>query len=419
MKLKGLWVYRQRLIKKIASQPAAKCGAPTNFVTALLLVLICLLSTKKVLAQDSLPKNTFSPGLQLYLGYIPKTYPIAPQSRYATLASISLLWQFNGRDQWHQHYHYPKGGLELFYGSFDNPAELGYSIGLVPTFEIGSKKSDKKWRARFGLGAAYFSKKYDAVSNTQNYYIGAHFTNMTTIGFLVQNKMSSDYTVDYGASLVHYSDGHTALPNVGLNLLMFQARITRSSATAKMKHKIEKQSNQLSYAVKAGLGKHQFGATEKAVGGPTYPSYHLSSWVSKGWRQIHLLQAGMTIAYYSSFYDYITSQEVAFKNDRIAASTGLIFAGHEFVFGKLSLSTQAGFYFYNPFFIKQKKIEGTWDHFSEKLAAFNSNRVGMIYYPFKKSNSLNNVKHQLMLGISIKANLAQADLFEYSVGYVF
>src|SRR6185369_6304568 len=104
----------------------------------------------------------------------------------------------------------------------------------------------------------------------------------------------------------------------------------------------------------------QFGATEKAVGGPQYPSYHLSAWVSKPYRNIHLFQAGFTWAYYTSFYDYITSQGVSFNNPHLGASTGLVFAGHEFVFGKFSLSAQAGFYFYNPFFIRQKKIEGRW-----------------------------------------------------------
>ncbi len=41
---------------------------------------------------------------------------------------------------------------------------------------------------------------------------------------------------------------------------------------------------------------------------------------------------------------------------------------------------------FNPFFVKQKKLEGTWNSFSEQLEAFNSNRLGLIYYPFKTQN---------------------------------
>src|SRR4051812_26892588 len=112
-------------------------------------------------SQDSLPRNVFSPTFNVYLGYLPKTYPVAPVSRYTLLGSAGLLWQFNGRDKWHQCYYFPKGGVELFYGTFDNPAELGYTAGFVPTLEINSKKPKKIWRAKFGVGFTYFNKPYD------------------------------------------------------------------------------------------------------------------------------------------------------------------------------------------------------------------------------------------------------------------
>jgi len=370
-------------------------------------------------SQDTLPKNIFSPALNLYFGYLPKTYPIAPESRYSIMTSAQIFWQFNGKDKWHQYYHFPKGGIEILYGTFDNPSELGYTAGLVPTLEINSKNPKRSWRAKFGIGVTYFNKTYDPIVNTQNYYIGAHFTNMTTAGFTFEKKLGKRLSASYGLAIIHCSDGHTRLPNVGLNLFMLETRIGFIKPAAKKVYELTEEKNKLSYAVKLGLGLHQFGATEKAVGGPGYPSYHLSSWVSKPYRNIHLLQAGFTFAYYTSFYDYITSQEVDFKNAQLSSCTGLLFAGHEFVFGKFSLSTQAGFYFFNPFFIRQKKIEGRWHVPSEKLEAFNTNRVGLIYYPLKKRNSLNNVKNQLMFGAFIKANLAQADLFEFSIGYVF
>jgi hypothetical protein len=371
------------------------------------------------LAQDSLPKTTFAPSFNVYLGYLPKTYPVAPPSNYTSLFSLGLMWQFNGKDNWHHYYHYPKGGVELFYSNFHNPSELGYNVGFVPSLEINGKNLRKKWRAKFGLGIAYFNKPFNPVSNPNNYYIGSHITNMTTISFLREHALKKSLSFTYGATLIHCSNGHVELPNVGMNMVVLNAGIRLNKTIARNQVAISPQKNKLTYVLKFGLGVHQFGATEKAVGGPTYPSYHLSGWVSKPFKNNHLVQLGFTYAYYSSFYNYITSQEVDFKNKRLNSCTGIIFVGHEFVFGKFSLSTQAGLYVFNPFFVKQKKIEGRWHIASERLEALSTNRLGLLYYPLKKRNTLNNVKNQLMFGVFIKANLAQADLIEYSVGYVF
>jgi len=178
-------------------------------------------------------------------------------------------------------------------------------------------------------------------------------------------------------------------------------------------------SKKLSYAIKFGLGFHEFGATTKPVGGPVYPSYHTSFWVNKPFRRSGVLQAGFVAAYYTGFYDYIISQELYTSYQHLRSMTGVLFAGHEFVFGQFSFCAQAGLYVYNPFYIKQKKVEGTWHLLANKLEGFNTNRIGLNYYPLKKHNSLNQLNRQLQIGIYLKANVAQADLFEYSVGYLF
>lgn len=374
----------------------------------------------KAYSQDTIPKTTFAPSFNLYVGYLPKTYPIAPKSNYSVLASLGIMWQFNGKDKWHQLYRYPKAGFELFFSDFGNPSELGYNVGFVPTLQINNKNPKIKWIAKYGFGISYFNKPYNPITNTKNYYIGTNATYMVTLSFLRQKNVNKNLVFTYGLSAIHCSNGHTQLPNVGLNLFTAQAGLRFTKQQTTFTHElVSQQKNKLSYAVKMGIGMHEFGTTEKAVGGPKYPSYHLSLWVNKPFKNIHIVQAGFTLAYYSSFYDYITLQHVYTNNQKIKACTGVAFVGHEFVFGKFSLCTQLGIYFYNPFFIEQKKIEGTWHATSQKLEAINTNRLGLMYYPFKKHNTLNNLKNQLHFGAFIKANLAQADLFEYSVGYVF
>ena len=47
--------------------------------------------------------------------------------------------------------------------------------------------------------------------------------------------------------------------------------------------------NKLIYSVRASIGFHEFGATTKAVGGPSYPSYHGAFFVSKPFTGVKIL----------------------------------------------------------------------------------------------------------------------------------
>lgn len=368
-------------------------------------------------------KSTFAPEMGVYPGYILRNYKNVAKSNIAIIGSINIAYQTKGKDLWHKFYNYPKIGIEFFYTNFGNNKELGHGIGAIPVLQIKSRNPKKIWQLKFGMGFTYLTKPFDAVSNPNNLYFGGHYANMT-IANITWNKSIKGKTaiLFYGFSSIHCSNGHNALPNAGANMIMASvglkwrnlyvpyAKSLRDSCHIK---------NKYNYSLKFGLGTHEFGETTKATGGPLYPSYHTSLFVGKQYKNIHIVQVGLTYSFYTSFYDYIISQEVYASQQKLKASTVVLFLGHEFVMGKVSFSSQFGLYAYNPFFIKQKKIDGSWSKLGQKLEALNTNRLGLIFYPFKKHNTLNNVKNQLSLGIFIKANLGQADLFEYTVGYTF
>lgn len=391
-----------------------------NAITKIICLSFLLLFALSLNAQDSLDvKSKFEPSLNFHLGYIPKTYPISPKTNHSLSSSIGFLWKLNGKDKWHQLYRFPKVGFELFMSDFGNHKEMGYSIGIVPTMEIKTKKVSRNFYAKYGFGVAYFNKYYNATSNPQNYYIGSNYSAIVSLNFMWKKRLTKNTQLNYGLSAFHYSNGHTQLPNVGLNFVVANVGIQFDKFREHNIQEIQTHKNRLSYTVKLGLGRHEFGVTEKAVGGPKYNSYHVSAWVNKPYKNIHLWQAGITAAYYTSFYDYIISQEVYSEKQKQKSGTAIVFVGHDFVFGKFSLNTQVGIYFYNPFFIQQKKIEKTWGSLGEKMESVNTNRFGLMYYPLKKRNTLNKINNQLFMGVFIKANLFQADLFEYSLGYTF
>ena len=165
-------------------------------------------------AQDSISTNRFSPALNFQIGFLPKTYPIAPKSPCMAIGSAEFFWNYNGKDKWHQYYNYPRAGLELVGAYLGNPTELGYAIGLVPCMELNTRNESSKWRFKIGFGAAYFNKPYDPVSNPDNYYIGSHFLNMTHFSFRREHRLNNKLSFLYGLSMIHSSNGHTSLPKI-------------------------------------------------------------------------------------------------------------------------------------------------------------------------------------------------------------
>lgn len=371
-----------------------------------------------IYSQDSSYKSVFEPSVNSYVGYLIPNYPNSPKSSFTFINSIGFTWQSKGKDKWHSLYNFPKFGFDIYYSTFNNPQQLGYNIGIVPIFEFKGNKN-KNFRFKFGLGNAWFSKPYDLLDNPNNFYIGRHVVSMTNIGVYWTARLSKKLALTYGISSIHCSNGHTALPNAGMNIFNAHLGLRFEQKREFVSEAMGNERSAWRFGARLGYGPHKFGETTKAVGGPSYPTYHASGWMYKSYKNIHVVQLGVTLSYYSSFYDYITSQQVYETDKRIRSSTGVAFAGHEFIMGKVSFVSQAGIYFFNPFFIKQKKISGTWGSIGEKIEAFNTNRVGLTYYPLKKRNTLNNINKQLSLSVFIKANLGQADLYEYAIGYTF
>ncbi len=371
-----------------------------------------------IYCQDSITKNVFEPSVNSYIGYLIPNYPNSPKSDITFINSIGFTWQSSGKDKWHQLYNFPKFGLDVYYGTFSNPQQLGYNIGIVPAFEFKGKR-DKNFRLKFGLGNAWFSKPFDLITNPSNFYIGRHIVSMTNIGIYWTARLSKKLALTYGISSLHCSNGHTALPNAGMNILSAHLGLRFEEQREFQRQEMPYEKFKWRFGARLGYGPHKFGETTKAVGGPSYPTYHVSGWMYKPYKNIHVLQVGMTLSYYSSFYDYITSQQIYETNKQVRSCTGVVFVGHEFVMGKVAFVSQAGIYFYNPFFIHQKKLTGGWGSIGERIESFNTNRIGLTYYPLKKRNTLNNISKQLSLSVFIKANLGQADLYEYAIGYTF
>lgn len=361
--------------------------------------------------------SSFELGGALELGKILKIYPDLPPIGNVWTYKLDFDWKTTGRQWWNKAYRYPTLGCQVVVGSLGNPEVLGVFAAVLPNlrFKLFGAGHHQVY-TRIGMGFAYFNKPYNQQSNPTNLLVGSALTNITSLQLVYSAGVSRFLSLNAGVGFQHFSNGHTQLPNVGINmpsaqlgfsLLMYQKPV----------HKlvnVQDSTPNREYTMDAivGLGWHEFGETTEPTGGIKYPVYSFGLAISKNLGTIHVVQLGVTYSYYTSFRDYIAYQ--SFFNEQLAlnASTFSIYAGHEFILGHLGLDLKLGAYLYNPF---RRKYNHEVLNKPNGFKEISTNKLGINYY--FSDTRLN--RKGLYIGLHIKANLGQADFAEFSMGYRF
>ncbi len=385
-----------------------------------LILLSLLLLSCRLMAQET-NKPNFSKGLYYEMhalsGQLINNYPDFPDHGYSGFLSFSIARQTYGNSIWNQWYNYPKTGLMLSAGSFGNQEVFGNNLSLQGFIGLNLIKKPKfTLETKISMGFAFFDKPYDYVSNPENTVIGSTVTNITQVSFLAYWPITDRWEINGGFSMMHYSDGHTALPNLGANIPLLQAGMRYSPNRIHEFIRLPDTvpvNRQWLMNIEAGLGWHEFGGTMGPVRGPKYPIYSLGINLQKRLGKIHIVSAGIYANYYSSFFDYISSQNFYKTNQKLRSTTFIFYIGHEFIIGKLGLVSQLGFYLYNEF---RKDYSLEVEDRPAGIKTINTNKLGVKYYFMSPTYSL---KNNFFVGLYIKANAGQADFVEVSAGISF
>ncbi len=390
------------------------------YVFAFLLPAPVLAQSDSTRTELPLPKKciVIEPGIRI--GKIIKNFPDFPERCPAVLSEINIGQQCSGNKKWHQLYGYPTAGVAFIYGIMGNDDIIGRSFTILPNLSFTTKKY-RRWgfQWKVGMGFAFFSKKYDRVTNPDNRLIGTTMTNMAMGSVDFRYDISKYYTILLGVSGIHYSDAHYQLPNIGINFPAVNLSLKYFPSGRPNLYKNDSLpdfANKILFNVRLGFGANEFGGSLHPTGGAKYPIYTGSLFLSKRYSHKNNVQLGIHINYHTAFYDFIIQQEIYDSHQRIRAFTGQIFLGHEFIIGHFGLITQLGIYFYNPFFGKLQEIQGYSTGFSNWIKRYNSNKLGVNYY---FTNPLKTTKNNVYIGIALKANFGQADFPELSIGCAF
>lgn len=374
-----------------------------------------------IASTDSIPeKSNTAVDFYLHSGKIIKNYPHLPNSGSTISSEIYFGYIANGSKAWHSHFRFPQVGVSLIFTDFGNKEIFGQNISFLPniTFRHGNTKKFYA-ESRIGFGLACFNKHYDLVNNPENLYIGSTITNISFASFDAVRFVSPKFAIKAGISVFHFSNGHYQLPNIGMNIPCFNVGlkyIPEGLHASFKENRIEKFDNRILFNVRLGFGVHEFGYATYPAGGARYPVYMSTIYASKRITPVNNLQLGLFFNYYTSFYDFIVTQEIFSSKQHLKSSVISVFLGHEFIAGHFGFVAEAGINLYNPFHRKFVRLYYEKPDFTSFLKTLSSNKLGIQYYPLSPEKSAG---HKLYFGAYIKANLGQADFIEYGAGYTF
>ncbi|HAP01945.1 MAG TPA: hypothetical protein DCQ93_08490 [Bacteroidetes bacterium] len=113
----------------------------------------------------------------------------------------------------------PYAGLAVGYCSFGNEKVLGNEFYIIPNMQLKIFGNEEiSFWFKGGVGLAYLTKHYDALTNPTNNVIASSVNNASTVAFHFRMQANKSLLIVAGASFTHSSTGDVRLPNLGINI---------------------------------------------------------------------------------------------------------------------------------------------------------------------------------------------------------
>ncbi|GAA4270983.1 acyloxyacyl hydrolase [Aquimarina gracilis] len=340
--------------------------------------------------------------------------------------------------EWASELGHPKTGISFGVTDFGNIDKIGIAYTLMPFIEIGLfRKHTKRWNVSIGMGTSYINRQYDAETNPFNLAVTTEI-NWSFRSFLyydIFKRKQTDWRLGFGYA--HFSNGHTRLPNQGLNsfLVNVSTIIGKESERARNDKNFQKKEKNRSsenyFSFRSGIGQNVLSRIfndQKEV-------YSLAFSGGKVINKTFKFGAGAYYRFYEHYYDHIkengqlvSEQVPEYRENPYRYATNFGFFGStELLIGHVGVEFDLGINIYKPFYKIDWQLSQGYFYNGEyaKLGELDwyyevkrtvSSRLGIKYYLF---NTYRSPRNNLFIGANINANLGQADFSEVSLGYAY
>jgi hypothetical protein len=373
-------------------------------ITRLLLMFCCSLSLSAAHAQDNSKYDGFGIEANLFQGKVIKHSAKfhLPVPEMSTGLDVNFMWKTYGKKEWHQRRRYPTIGIGFAYTNYGIDSVYGRCYSIFPNLVIPLISGNKlEWTVRIGDGIGYVTRTYarfpfDTMNNAIGSYVNDYATFMTDLRY----HINKHWDVQVGANFSHISNASYKQPNLGINLYGAHFGIRYFPTTSepkKIKHELKPLSNR--WLAQFRLSMAYTGSN--APLGPAYPIYLASAYASKRWISKNKVFGGLDYSYHTNIYSFLLNNNfVAAGTEASRSYKVAVFAGNEFMLGRLGVVLQVGYYLKQAY-----QIQGLY---YQKLG-------GNLYLVQKEKGP---IKELFICGY-LKTHISVAELAEFGLGMGF
>ena len=348
-----------------------------------------------------------------------KLFPTSSAQQALTLSFGKINMDTNS---WGKYYRFPETGLSIFASNLGNNKVFGNQFSVLPFIRFKVLNQNKPVYIKLALGVTYFTTHFDSLTNKENLSNGSPFSWAFQAMLYKTIYQKNNFNIKLVGGYSHHSNGHTQIPNYGLNSALFgisaQWDKNRKESQTSNNTKQESILKKYFFNFREGLGFHELGATDKPIGGVKKMVY--TSAMSFGLLFKHHIKwkSGFSYRYYEHYYNYIQKNNLTAYNDspNWSASNIYFFTGVELLMNHIAIDVEGGLNLYKPFYEKFNIDFKNDNDFRYELKKLFNARLGLNYYVM---NTLKSPTHNMFVGAHINSNFGQADFSEFSIGYVY
>ena len=347
---------------------------------------------------------------ELTIGSIVPNYLNFPKYGPRIGVAVSLLRQSTKVTPTNQYYNFPLLGIQAGFHRLGNPYVFGNELNLMPIIGLRTKKGLFQW----GIGASYFTKTN--LQSDLNKAIGSHLNWAFQWMYYRNINFTENSDLRIGFGYHHSSNGHTQLPNYGINSAVLSIGLIPEMRSPPKTDRttVSKQRNPFILA-RVGIGFHEFGGTTFPIGGPKKAVFTQSIAGGVTFKQHFRWYAGLGSRHYQHYADSIRNSP-QLQELNISPKNYFFMMGVEYMIYHVGISIEGGINLYKPFYphfaAEFEKVAGI----KYTLKRIFPSRMGLRFYLI---NQAKQPKHNLFIAAHINANFGQADFSEASLGYVY
>lgn len=269
-----------------------------------------------------------------------------PIPALTTGLDINLLQHTYGRKEWEQRRNYPTIGLGVTYINYGIESIYGQCFGLYPNITLPLiRRKNLEWTLRLGDGIGYVTKRFQRITpvDTINKAIGSHINDFAMVVTDLRYKINRHWEVQSGLNVTHISNGSYSKPNLGINMVGAHLGVRYFPINSMPGH-ISRDLKPLKNRWLAQVRLSTAVVSSYVPDGPRYPVYIASGYVSRRWRSKDKMFAGIDYSYHQSIYAYLRNNDLDRGHEAQNAYKSALFAGNEFLLGRVGVVLQAGVY---------------------------------------------------------------------------